>query len=225
MRILLVEDNADITASIADYLELQGYCCDFAYDGLSGLNLATRNEYDLFILDISMPGMNGLELCQTLRDKYHNNKPVLFLTARDTLEDKLAGFQCGADDYLIKPFELQELDARIQAIFRRFQKQNDALLSLAGLTVNKDTHEVRRNGAEIQLSPNNYKLLLLLMENSPGVVSRETLEYQIWREELPDSDSLRSHIYKLRQLIDKPFEQQLIHTVPGRGFRIAVKQG
>ncbi|MFK0569993.1 response regulator transcription factor [Endozoicomonas sp.] len=223
MRILLVEDNIDITASIADYLEFQGYTCDFAYDGLTGLNLATNHEYDIYILDIAMPGMNGLELCQTLRKTRHDHKPVLFLTARDTLDDKLAGFASGGDDYLVKPFELKELHARLQAVCRRTFSNNAKRLALADLTINMDTLEVTRNGIDIQLSPNNYKLLLTLLKESPNVVTRETLEYQLWGDSVPDSDSLRSHIYKLRQLIDKPFDPPLIHTVPGRGFRMVEK--
>lgn len=224
MRILIVEDNTDITASIADYLEFKGHQCDYAYDGMSGLNLATSHEYDLYIFDITMPNMDGLELCDVLRRQRKDKTPVIFLTARDTLDDKLTGFASGADDYLVKPFDLKELYARLEAISRRFGTQS-SILSLSDLTVNLDTQEVHRQGKEILLSPNNFKLLRVLMEHSPSAVSRETLEYQLWRDEPPDSDSLRSHIYKLRQQIDKPFKQPLIHTVPGRGFRMAQKGG
>ncbi|WP_422450263.1 MULTISPECIES: response regulator transcription factor [unclassified Endozoicomonas] len=224
MRILIVEDNADITASIADYLEFKGHQCDYAYDGMSGLNLATSHEYDLYIFDIAMPNMDGLELCQVLRGHRKDKTPVIFLTARDTLEDKLAGFASGADDYLVKPFELKELYARLEAISRRLSTHSSTL-NLSDLTVNIDTQEVHRQGEKIQLSPNNFKLLRVLMEHYPAAVSRKTLEYQLWGDELPDSDSLRSHIYKLRQKIDKPFGQPLIQTVPGWGFRMAQQEG
>jgi DNA-binding response OmpR family regulator len=223
MRILLVEDNKDISASIAEYLELQGIICDFAYDGLSGLNQAVMNEYDLYILDVSMPGMSGLQMCKTLREDKNDTRPVIFLTARDTLQDKLAGFDSGADDYLVKPFELQELYVRIQAVASRYYGKSKRTLKLADLIVNLDTQEVTREGREINLTANVFKLLVLLLQQSPKLVTRQQLEHEIWGDDAPDSDSLRSHIYKLRQKVDKPFTEPLIHTVQGRGLRIAIK--
>ena len=222
MRILLVEDNRDIAASVSEYLEMKGMVCDFAYDGLTGLNQAVLQEYDLYILDVSMPGISGLQLCRTLREDKQDTRPIIFLTARDTLQDKLAGFDSGADDYLVKPFELQELYVRIQAIAKRYQGQNKRMLTLGDLVVNIDTEEVVRDNSVISLTPNNYKMLLLLIKNSPNVVTRQQLEYELWGDASPDSDSLRSHIYKLRQKIDKPFAVQLIHTVQGRGLRMAI---
>lgn len=222
MRILLVEDNKDIAASVSEYLEMKGMVCDFAYDGLTGLNQAVLHEYDLYILDVSMPGISGLQLCRTLREDKQDTRPIIFLTARDTLQDKLAGFDSGADDYLVKPFELQELYVRIQAIAKRYQGQNKRMLTLGDLAVNIDTEEVVRDNSVISLTPNNYKMLLLLIKNSPNVVTRQQLEYELWGDASPDSDSLRSHIYKLRQKIDKPFAVQLIHTVQGRGLRMAI---
>lgn len=222
MRILLVEDNRDIAASISEYLEMKGMVCDFAYDGLTGLNQAVLHEYDLYILDVSMPGISGLQLCRALREDKQDTRPIIFLTARDTLQDKLAGFDSGADDYLVKPFELQELYARIQAIAKRYQGRRKRLLTLGDLVINIDTEEVMRCNTLILLTPNNYKMLLLLIKNSPNVVTRQQLEYELWGDTSPDSDSLRSHIYKLRQKIDKPFSVQLIHTVQGRGLRMAI---
>jgi DNA-binding response OmpR family regulator len=223
MRILLVEDNKDIAASVSEYLEMKGIICDFAYSGLAGLNQTVLHEYDLYILDVSMPGMSGLQLCRTLREDKHDTRPIIFLTARDTLEDKLAGFDSGADDYLIKPFELQELYVRIQAVANRYQGKKKRVLTLGDLAVNIDTEEVMRNNNVISLTPNNYKMLLLLIRNAPNLVTRQQLEYELWGETSPDSDSLRSHIYKLRQKIDKPFSVQLIHTVQGRGLRMAIE--
>ena len=170
-----------------------------------------------------MPGMSGLQLCRTLREDKHDTRPIIFLTARDTLEDKLAGFDSGADDYLIKPFELQELYVRIQAVANRYQGKQKRVLTLGDLAVNIDTEEVMRNNNVISLTPNNYKMLLLLIRNAPNLVTRQQLEYELWGETSPDSDSLRSHIYKLRQKIDKPFSVQLIHTVQGRGLRMAIE--
>ena len=223
MHILLVEDNKDIAASIGEYLEFQGYICDFASDGRQGLNLAENGDYDLYVFDVGMPGMNGLQLCQTLREQKQDARPVLFLTARDTLDDKLAGFAAGGDDYLVKPFELQELHARLQALGRRALGGDKRRLQLADLSVNLDTQEVVRAGCSLDLSPNNYTLLVTLLQHAPKVVSRRQLEEAVWGDGVPDSDSLRSHIYKLRQQVDKPFASPLIHTVQGRGFRLAEK--
>ena len=223
MRILIVEDNKDIAASVTEYLELQGIVCDYASDGLTGLSLAVTNEYDLYLLDISMPGLTGLQLCKTLRDDRGDAQPIIFLTARDTLQDKLDGFDSGADDYLVKPFELQELYVRIQAVVKRYRGERRRVLSLGDLTMNLDTEEIKRAGHVISLTPNHFKLLHLLIKNTPNVVTRQQIEFELWGDTVPDSDSLRSHIYKLRQKIDKPFSQQLIHTVQGRGLRMAAE--
>ncbi len=220
MRILLVEDNTDLAASILDYLEMQGHSCDFAYNGEAGLNTALNNSYDMYIFDIAMPKMDGLQLCETLRKKYNNQVPVLFLTARDTLDDKLAGFALGADDYLIKPFDLHELAVRIKAIYNRYVGFNRQL-TLKDLTVDLKTEQVKRAGHTISLSPYTYKLLVVLLQRSPELVLRQDLEHLVWGDSLPDSDSLRSHIYKLRNKVDKPFAQALIKTVKGRGFSIS----
>lgn len=220
MRILLVEDNTDLAASIVDYLEMQQHICDLASNGDAGLQATLANQYDMYIFDIAMPKMDGLTLCQTLREKYHDYTPVLFLTARHTLEDKQAGFAVGADDYLVKPFDLSELLMRIEAIYNRYigicQK-----VTLADLVVDLKAETVIRAGNEIALSPYTYKLLVILMQRSPEVVLRPELEHLVWGDELPDSDSLRSHIYKLRNKIDKPYNSTLIKTVKGRGFSIS----
>jgi len=219
MRILIVEDNLDLAESISDYLEIQGCDCDFAYNGEAGLEFALKNEYDIFIFDIAMPKMDGLALCKILREEHNIPIPILFLTARDTLDDKVAGFDAGADDYLVKPFELKELFLRIKALYKRVINKETILL-IEKLSVNINTQEVKRDNENILLSPNNYKILVLLMQRSPNLVSREELEHFIWNDDMPSSDSLRSHIYKLRKQVDKPFEKELIQTVKGRGFRI-----
>lgn len=220
MRILLVEDNVDLVASLSDYLTLQGHQCDYAYNGQSALELIQLDEYDLFIVDVAMPKMNGLEFCKTLRCELKNLTPLLFLTARDSLDDKLAGFDVGADDYLVKPFALKELHARILAIYQRYMRQEERI-EVDDLIVNLVTGEVTRSGEKILLGPSTYKLLVALMQNSPALVSRSKLEYMVWGDDCPDSDSLRSHIYKLRNKIDKPFGRPLIQTIKGRGFKVA----
>jgi DNA-binding response OmpR family regulator len=220
MRILLVEDNRDILANLADYLELKGYTVDCAQDGLTGLHLAASQSYDLAVLDVMLPGMDGFTLCQRLREG-RNNLPVIMLTARDTLDDRLQGFSSGADDYLVKPFELSELAARVEAVLRRTHGGVSRLLTVADLTLDLDSLEVARQGKQIKLNPIGLKLLEALMQRSPSVVRREQLEEAIWGDDCPDSDSLRSHIHQLRQLIDKPFDTHLLQTVHGIGFRLA----
>ncbi|WP_420548775.1 response regulator transcription factor [Curvivirga sp.] len=220
MQVLLVEDNMDLAESINDYLTLKGCTCDCAFNGKAGLEFATNSEYDICIFDVSMPMMDGLELCHHLREKCAKQTPVLFLTARDTVDDKMAGFAVGADDYMVKPFELRELYARIEAIHKR-AICTSRLLQIKDLTVNTQTGEVHRQNNEIILSSNMYQLLIALMQRSPKLVSRQKLEYLVWGDDLPDSDSLRTHIYKLRQLIDKPYQEPLIQTIKGRGYRMS----
>lgn len=221
MRILVIEDNRDILANILDYLELKGFTVDCAQDGLSGMHLALTQTYDLIVLDIMLPGMDGYQLCQKLRQEAGNNTPIIMLTARDALDERLKGLQAGADDYLVKPFALSELVARIQAILRRSSGANKRMLEVADLHYNLETLEVSRAGQLLKLNPIGLKLLAVLMQRSPAVVRRETLEEALWGDDIPDSDSLRSHIHQLRQSIDKPFATSLLHTVHGVGFRLA----
>ena len=221
MRILVIEDNRDILANILDYLELKGFTVDCAQDGLSGMHLALTQPYDLIVLDIMLPGMDGYQLCQKLRQEANNNTPIIMLTARDALDDRLKGLHAGADDYLVKPFALSELVARIEAVLRRSSGTNKRVLEVADLRYNLETLEVSRAGQSLKLNPIGLKLLATLMQRSPAVVRREALEEALWGDDIPDSDSLRSHIHQLRQSIDKPFAITLLHTVHGVGFRLA----
>ncbi|MDP2715219.1 response regulator transcription factor [Rheinheimera sp.] len=221
VRVLIVEDNRDICANIAAYLAKHSYVMDFAYDGISAMHLALSNSFDVIVLDLMLPGMDGLNFCQRLRTDAGTTTPVLMLTARDTLDDKLKGFAAGADDYLIKPFALQELHARLQALYKRSHGRTDNLLTVADLTLNKSTLQVHRAGRRIDLTPAGIRLLQRLMEQSPSVVARDVLETLLWADEPPDGDALRSHLYKLRQAIDRPFAKALIHTVHRIGYRIA----
>lgn len=220
MRILIIEDNPDIAANIGDYLEEQGHTIDFAGDGITGLHLAVVNEFDAIVLDLALPGMDGLEVCRKLREDAGKDTPVLMLTARDRLEDKIAGFETGADDYLVKPFALQEVEVRLDALFRRGRRRTVRELVVGDLKYNLDTLTVSRGGVDIELNPIGLKLLKSLMESSPNVVSRTELENEVWGEEMPDSDSLRVHIHSLRALIDKPFNSKMIQTRHGIGYRL-----
>ncbi len=221
MKVLIIEDNADIAANIGDFLEDKGYIVDFAGDGVTGLHLAVVNEFDVIVLDLMLPGMDGLEVCRKLREEVRKDTPVLMLTARDRLDEKIAGFETGADDYMVKPFELAELEVRLQVLARRGHSVRPRVLEVADLEFNLDNLSVKRNDVPIILNPTALKLLQRMMEASPWVVSREDLETRVWGEELPDSDSLRVHIHGLRQAIDKPFDSPLIHTKHGIGYRVA----
>ena len=220
MRVLIIEDNPDIAANLGDYLEDHGHTVDFAGDGVTGLHLAVVNDFDAIVLDLALPGMDGLEVCRKLRSEAGKDTPVLMLTARDRLEDKLAGFDTGADDYLVKPFELQEVQARLKVLASRGRRRSPRELKVGNLVYNLDTLNVRRGEKEIYLNPIGLKLLHCLMEASPNVVSRADLELEVWGEEMPDSDSLRVHIHSLRGAIDKPFGSNMIQTRHGIGYRL-----
>ena len=220
MRVLIIEDNPDIAANLGDYLEDHGHTVDFAGDGITGLHLAVVNDFDSIVLDLALPGMDGLEVCRKLRSEAGKETPVLMLTARDRLEDKLAGFETGADDYLVKPFELQEVEARLNVLAGRGRRRNRRELKVGDLKFNLDTLSVNRDGEEIYLNPIGLKLLQCLMDASPNVVSRAELEMEVWGEEMPDSDSLRVHIHSLRGAIDKPFSGNMIQTRHGIGYRL-----
>jgi DNA-binding response OmpR family regulator len=218
MRILVIEDRQDILQNIVDYLTLKGYVVDCAHNGLGGLHLALTQPFDLIVLDIMLPGMDGFTLCRKLRQDAGVFIPVIMLTARDQVDDKLTGFQSGADDYLVKPFALPELQARIEAVLRRSQAGIGHRLQVADLSFDLHTLEVTRQGKPLKLNPIGLKLLEKLMKSSPNVVRRESLQGLLWGDDVPDSDSLRSHIHLLRLVIDKPFERSLLHTVHGIGY-------
>lgn len=218
MRILIIEDNRDIAANLGDYLSDRGHEVDYAFDGVTGLHLAASSELDAIVLDLALPGMDGLEVCRKLREENRSETPVLMLTARDQLDDKLAGFESGADDYLVKPFELREVEARLEVLARRGQRIAPRELDVGDLHFNLETKTVSRAGKTINLNPIGMKLLEKLMSASPAVVSRAELEHHVWGEELPDSDSLRVHIHSLRAAIDKPFDKPMLVTRHGIGY-------
>ncbi|HHH44015.1 MAG TPA: response regulator transcription factor [Gammaproteobacteria bacterium] len=221
MYILVIEDNPDLVANLYDYLEPKGYILDAAYDARTGMQFIQDKVYDALVLDLTLPGMDGLELCRRIRDT-GVTVPILMLTARDTLDDKLEGFAAGTDDYLVKPFALQELEARLRALVRRARgDQEREVLQVADLVFDPDTLRVQRAGQSITLPPIPLKLLTLLIRQSPRVVPKRELERRIWGNERPDSDALRTHLHVLRSAIDKPFETQLLRTVHGMGYQLA----
>lgn len=221
MRVLIIEDNADIVANLYAYLEPLGYVLDCAHRGDTGLAVAARGGHDAIVLDLMLPGLDGLELCRRLRRELRRNTPVLMLTARDTIREKVNGFDSGADDYLVKPFSMAELDVRLRALVRRARDaQADPLMRLGELTLHTATMMVSREHRTLNLTPTGFKLLARLMRQAPDLVTRQTLEFEIWGENPPDSDALRTHLHTLRQAIDKPFAVPMLRTVQGFGYRL-----
>ena len=224
LNILLVEDQEAISLNIAEFLERAGHILDFAKNGLQGLELALKNSYDLVILDIMLPGMDGIEVCRNIRKKSSRHIPILMLTARDTIADKVDGFQSGADDYLTKPFALEELEVRCIALSRRYLLQTEHILQLGPLKIDRKQKHLLRDEQTIKLSLIGYKIIQCLAEAYPVVVTRSELIKYIWGDEPTETDALRSHIYQLRVLMDKPFGYPILKTVHSVGFTLELKE-
>ena len=219
-RVLIIEDNTDIASLLLDFFTDKGHIADCANDGLTGLHLISVNDYDVIILDLALPGIDGIDLCKRVRAALNKETPILMLTARDSLDEKLIGFDAGADDYLVKPFELLEVYARVQALWRRSLLSNRSVLQVSDLTLDLRTLTVARSGQSLKLNPVRLKILRLLMENTHRVVSRREIESYVWGDEPTESDALRTHLSAIRQTIDKPFDARLLHTVHGIGYRL-----
>lgn len=221
MRVLVVDDDVDILSTLADQLELKGVEADFASSGRQAVSLALAQRYDVIVLDVMMPGGDGFSACQQIRAGGCTS-PILFLTARDALDDKTEGFDAGGDDYLVKPFAMEELMLRIRALSRRVSKANLSNLVLGDLTLNLEQAVALRAGQELKLNPIQFRILKTLMLAAPRVVSRDELEEEVWQHgEVPDSDALRSHLYQLRRILDKPFANAMLETVRGQGYRLS----
>ncbi|MBV2209876.1 MAG: response regulator transcription factor [Thermomonas sp.] len=221
MRLLIVEDNRNLIANLFDYFEQEGHIVDAAPDGITGLHLARTNHYDAIVLDWGIPRMDGREVLQQLRSD-GNDVPIIMLTARDQQPDKITGFRSGADDYLTKPCDMEELLLRLQAMVSRATgRGRSKQLHVADLSLDLRTLEAIRSGQALHLYPAGRTLLEVLMRASPNMVSRERLEQALWGDDPPEGNPLRSHIYDLRRAIDVPFATKLIHTVSRSGYRIS----
>jgi heavy metal response regulator len=220
MRVLVVEDEPKIAAFIQKGLQEEYYAVDVAQDGDAGLDCAVSVEYDLIVLDISLPKLDGLSLCQELR-RVGIKTPVLMLTARDTVEDRVTGLDSGADDYLVKPFSFNELLARLRALSRRPLVVQDAVLRLADLQVDTVSHTVSRGGRSIDLSPKEYSLLEFLLRHVNRVVTRANIAEHVWDEEFySESNVVDVYIRNLRRKIDDECSVKLIYTVRGIGYKM-----
>ncbi|KGJ93651.1 response regulator transcription factor [Colwellia psychrerythraea] len=223
LYILVVEDQQSIAQNIANYMEAKGHILDFATQGDQGLALALTHHYDLVILDLNLPVMDGLEVCKQLREHAHHHVPIIMLTARDSIDDKITGFTLGADDYLTKPFSLAELEVRCFALSRRHLLQTNDTLIFDQLSIDRKKQQVTRAGHNLELHSMGYRILTILAEAYPQVVSRSKLSQKLWGDDPTESDALRSHIYQLRNILDKPFDYPMIKTLHGIGFVLNVK--
>jgi len=222
MKLLLIEDHQDIAENICEYVAGNGHHIDHVLTGEEGLARAREAHYDVIVLDLMLPGIDGLSVCRILRGELKSNTAVLMLTAKDLVVDKVAGFEAGADDYLVKPFSLLELEARLGALARRSApRPAEGVLRIAGLMYDPNTLTAERDSFAIKLNPSTRRLLVLLMQNTHRVVTRRELEHELWGDQPPDGDVLRAHMYALRNAIDKPFPQKLLHTHHGEGYRLA----
>ncbi|NQZ10636.1 MAG: response regulator transcription factor, partial [Algicola sp.] len=220
LHILVIEDQQDIAQNIAEFFEAGDHTLDFATDGKSGLHMALNDTFDIVLLDVNLPQMDGWEVCRQLREQADCHIPILMLTANSAIDDRVKGLQLGADDYLTKPFALRELEARCVTLSRRYMVNQSNDLVLGELSIDLVRKKVTRQGQVIELNQMPYKILLYLAQNHPKIVSRSALCRHLWSDDYNDSDSLRSHIYQLRKSLDKPFEYGMISTVHNVGFTL-----
>lgn len=222
LSILIIEDNAQLAANLYDYLEACGHSLDAAPDGVSGLHLAVSKDYDAIVLDWNLPRLDGLTLLRRLRREARKKVPVIMLTARDQLADKIDGFESGLDDYLVKPVALPEIEVRLRSLVSRLKQSAapDDVLTVGDLRFHIRTMEIHRAGRRIALSRTGRRLLELLMRESPHVVTRARLERAAWGDSVPGTDLLRSHMHVLRRAIELDSEKALLHTVAGSGYRL-----
>lgn len=219
MQILLVEDNMDLAELVIEYLQAEAIECDIAYNGSMALNLIENNSYQVIVSDVMMPKMDGFSFLDKLRSG-GNQTPCMLLTARSRLEDKLAGFEKGADDYLVKPFELAELSARIKVLANRARRSADKI-NIADLELNLTAQQACRAGKVLLLSAAEWRLLEILAKHSQSVVTKVDIENYVWGSEAPSKDALKMLIYRLRKIVDTRELSPLITTVRGRGVVLA----
>ncbi len=222
INVLLVEDDIDLATTVVDYLEIEGISCDHASNGLQGLSLFEVNSYQVVLLDLNLPRLDGLSVCQKVRSS-GNDTPILMLTARDTLDDKIAGFKAGTDDYLVKPFEIEELLLRVIALSTRKSGQISKLTT-GDLELNTQSRSTTYAGNQLKLTPITFKILQKLMRETPNPVSREILMQEIWGDEQPDSNSLKVHLHHLRKQLNSVNANLSIENEPGFGFVLRVIQ-
>lgn len=222
VSVLVVEDSPEIGREVCDFLIGQGMQVDYAATGTHGLQLAAQQHYDVIVLDVMLPDVSGVSVCATLKQQCDPTPAVLLLTARDSIADKSLGFDAGADDYLTKPFDLTELLLRCQALARRHQLHQLQTICIGDLQINEKQQSAVRQGRALKLSCTDFAILSILARAYPNAVGRQQLISKVWGDDVPDSDVVRSHIYTLRQALDKPFDTAMLKTLHGIGFKLVV---
>lgn len=223
-HVLIVEDNPVIASQLGEFLEKSGFIVDFASSVSIAFNLLEQHTFDVVILDLMLPDGDGLTVCHKIKQEMRINTPVLMLTARDSLNEKLTGFEYGADDYLTKPFALEEVLVRCIALTKRQQLYQTNVIKIGDLEMDINQHTLSRQGQPISLSVTGFKLLEVLVNAYPNAVSKRQLTEKVWGCDTPESDAVRSHIYTLRNALDKPFNKAIIHTVHGIGFKLVANE-
>jgi DNA-binding response OmpR family regulator len=218
LSVLLVEDNADFAETLADYLIEKNIYCEIAGNGLSGLTFAQDRQFDVILLDLNLPRMDGIEVCESLRQAGVDT-PIIMITARDQLDHKIEGFGAGTDDYLVKPFEFAELVLRLNNLANR-KSGEGKLIEVGTLSLDLTKREARRGKRKLRLTPTGWRILVHLARKSPHIVTHEELEYLIWGEDPPDSNSLKSHLFNLRRQVQKPFDTPLLQSVRSIGVTL-----
>ncbi len=224
MKVLLIEDNVAIAKQIVEFLSAHDCDVDYAERGSQGVDLALDNIFDVILLDLNLPDVDGLKVCEQIKQDAKVIPPILMLTARDSFADKAAGFGRGADDYLSKPFDLRELLLRCQALARRNELHRSQCLKLGELELDLSQQLATREGRVLNLTSIGFQILTVLLENHPQAVSRSLLSHKLWSDSPPDSDALKSHIYSLRKALDKPFAQPMLKTVMNLGYKLELPQ-
>ena len=222
IKLLLVEDDLDLAGNVMDYLELEDIVCDHASNGVAALQFLEENRYQVVVLDINLPRLDGLQVCARAREQ-GNDTPIIMLTARDQLQDKITGFEQGADDYLVKPFAMEELVMRVKALAKRRSAQNKQL-AVSGLVMDLSGKSVSYNGVVLHCSPTGFKLLEQLMRASPNPIDRDELVELVWGEESPDSNSLKVHMHKLRKVLSSASVPMEINFKTQVGFSLSSVQ-
>ncbi|WP_160151488.1 response regulator transcription factor [Microbulbifer sp. ALW1] len=220
LKILLIEDNPTLARQTGEFLEGHGWQVDFANGGQRGLQLALTEIYDLILLDLNLPDMDGIEVCRQLRQQAPVATPILMLTARDAFADKAQGFHSGADDYLCKPFDPRELALRCEALARRRELHRSDEINIGNLRISARRREATRNGQPLRLTTITFNILWELARAYPEPLSRSEISHRIWGDNPPDSDALKSHIYSLRGQLDRPFPDPMLKTISSIGFRL-----
>ncbi|VAX32865.1 Two-component transcriptional response regulator, LuxR family [hydrothermal vent metagenome] len=223
LRVLIVEDHLALAENLSEFLDEASYALDFAYDGLTALHLVSVNRYDVIVLDIMLPGLSGLQICERIRRDLQCNTPIIFMTARDAIGDKEAGFLRGGDDYLVKPFEMREMELRIQALARRGAGRQDEIV-VESLRYDTGTFTVSLNKKKVGLSGTNIRLFEALIRAYPRFVSHEILSHAAWGVDDIPPRTLRTHIYNLRKLLNEALGHALIKTLRGQGYRLLLPE-